>query len=100
MLVVVVAGEIAEPLEFVVLPDLASAANAHQAEPVRAGENAVFGQLLHVGIDMNLAFDGVVQISLPQPEQTAQAQMHRGNGKRPATAGPQGIAQRCAASVA
>ncbi len=44
---------IAQTFEIVILPDLATAADAHQAESIRACQHRVLGQLHHIGIDVH-----------------------------------------------
>ena len=55
VLVVVVERVVAEPLEIVFQADLPRPPHAHQAEAVGAGQDRVLGELLHVGIDVELA---------------------------------------------
>ena len=85
VLVVVVERVVAEPLELVVLADSPRAAHAQQAEPVGAGQQGVFGQLLHVGIDVDVGYDGIFDESAAtgrtgcgRADRPLQRRMHRG----------------------
>ena len=75
VLVVVVERVVAQAFEFVVLADLPRPPHAHQAQPVGAGQQRVFGKLLHVGIDVHRRFDVIFEIPLPQAQAAADAQV-------------------------
>src|SRR5262252_6626691 len=54
VLIIVVERVISQTLEVILQTDSPRPPHAHQAQPVRAGQNGIFRELLHVGINVQL----------------------------------------------
>jgi hypothetical protein len=83
---------IAEPLEVVILADAASAANAHLAEPIGSGEQGVFAELFHVGVNVHDGPARVGQKPLPKPPSAADPHVDGRKGERATTSGAEHVA--------
>ena len=73
--VVVVLGIVAQSFEFVVLPNPSHPPHAHLTQPVGSGKQIVFGDLFHVGINIDRRFAWYLIEPLPKPEATVDSQV-------------------------